>query len=339
MLRRVARRVTAVFVVWMVGVAPSARPQRAATQPALKLEAYVTRDGALTVFAGGSYVEPYFAMRALNTAADLGMNADSLARGYIAWQLQRLGNDSAFKRYCRGADDSWTVCGAADADDAALALWIELLYRTAGGKRMPAAWKRSADASRHALASLRDPATNVYVVSHAVPIALFMDNVEVLSALETSAHTVAAAIARDRTPLAKGAARLRSAINQVFWDSATRTFRVSSQAGAAVPRFYPEIVAQVFPAVFGYGTPVQSAKARTSQWLREHEGDWIAESDSGAAWGLVAVAAARTGHSSEAGRWMQRADRIRSGAHWNVVDEAIYRAGAADWLIRSFYLR
>jgi len=312
----------------LVAITPVASQQSAARSP-LTLEPYVKADGAITVFSNGSYVEPYFAMRSLNTAADLGADVDSLARGYIAWQLQRLAADSAFKRYCFGEDSTWTACGAPDADDAALALWIQLLYRTAGKRRMPAAWKRSADQSRHALARLLDSTAKVYRVSTSVPVALFMDNVEVLSALETSAATGAAAVAGDRQPLSRGASRLRSAIRRQFWDVTNRRYRVSSQVGDAEERFYPEIAAEVFPAVFGFGNPAQSSQALAGQWLQLHERDWIAESDSGAAWGLIAVAAARTGHRDAVRRWLERAERVRAGAHWNVADEAIYRTLSA----------
>jgi hypothetical protein len=300
-----------------------------AQKPPLTLERYVKSDGAITVFADGSYVEPYFAMRALNTAADLGGNVDSLARGYIDWQLRRLAVDSSFRRYCLGADSTWTSCGPADADDAALALWIELLYRMAGRHRLPAEWKRSADVSRRALGTLLDSTAKVYFVSQSIRTALFMDNVEVLSALDVASRTTAARLAADRLPLRRGAARLQSAITRAFWDTGTRAYRVSSQARAPEQRFYPEIVAQIFPAIFGFGNPRASTQALATQWLREHEGEWIAESDSSAAWGLVAVAAARAGQAQAVDRWLERADRVRAGAHWNVADEAIYRVLSA----------
>ena len=224
-------------------------------------------------------------MRALNTAADLGFDVDSLARGYIRWQLARLDTGSSFHRYCRGGDSAWSACGAADADDAALALWIELLLRTAGRSPMPAAWRRSADLSWRALASLWDPVVGVYVVASAVRTGLLMDNIEVLSALETAARARRSADT-DRVRLSRGAARLRSAITRVFWDQETARYRVSTQPPELNPRFYPEIVAQVFPAAFGYGDPRGSAKALVTQWLRQHEREWVAASDSGAGVGV-----------------------------------------------------
>jgi hypothetical protein len=300
------------------------RAQSTARHPVLTLADYVKQDGAITVYAHGSYVEPYFAMRALNTAADLGANVDSLARGYVAWQLARLDADSSFRRECQRPDGGWSACGAADADDAALGLWIELLYRAAGTREMPAAWSRSVGQSRRELASLLDSASQVYAVSKSVRAALLMDNVEVLSALDVSGRTDAAASRGDRRSLQRGAARLRTAIPRVFWNRTARRYRVSTQGGGDASRFYPEVVAQVFPAAFGYGNPAQSSKALVGQWLEQHERDWIAQTDSGAAWGLVAVAALRAEQFRAADCWLARAEQARLGAGWNVVDEAIY---------------
>lgn len=219
--RALASRAISTLLLGTIVLDAPLSSQRASTprvrpRPALTLESYARPDGAITVFADGAYVEPYFAMRALNTAADLGWDVDSLARRYIAWQLKQLGRGTSFKRYCRGDDASWSACGGADADDAALALWIELLYRTAGRMQMPPDWRQSAEASRRALASLWDPVVGVYVVSSALRTGLFMDNIEVLSALETAARSPQAGAGGDRPSLLRGAARLRAAITRVF---------------------------------------------------------------------------------------------------------------------------
>jgi len=306
----------------------SQSPRERSTSPkqasVLRLESYTDGDGAITVFSGGSYVEPYFAMRALNTAADLGFDIDSLARRYVTWQLARLDGGTSFKRYCRGDDGLWSACGVADADDAALALWIELLYRTAGRRKMPASWRHSLDLSRRALASLWDAHVGVYVVSSTVKTGLFMDNIEVLSALETAARTRRAVADGDRPALLRGATRLRAAITRVFWNRRTATYRISTQPSEPNARFYPEVVGQVFPAAFAFGNPMHSSKALVAQWLRRHEQEWVAAADSGAAWGLVAAAAARTGHRAAVDCWLERTGRIRSTSRWNVVDEVIF---------------
>jgi hypothetical protein len=321
-VRRWFRRAAPALAALCVGASPASAQGRSRTSP-LALGAYVKPDGAITVFADGQYVEPYFAMRALNTAADLGADVDSLARGYIRWQLRRLETDTTFRRACLDGAE-WKACGQADADDAALALWIELLYRTAGRGRMPAAWLRSAAASRRELAILRDPANGTYLVSRSVAVALFMDNVEVLSALETAGRTSAARATGGGRALTHAAARLKAAIDRVFWDRRTGRYRVSTQPPAAVLRFYPEIVGQIFPAVVGHGSPVASSQALVAQWLQLHERDWIAESAEGAAWGLVAAAAVRAGQMAAAACWVERAGALRRGAHWNVADEAVF---------------
>ena len=289
-------------------------------------------------------------MRALNTAADLGANVDSLARGYIAWQLRRLDIDSAFKRYCFGEDSTWTSCGAPDADDAALALWIELLYRTAGKRRLPAEWKRSADESRHALAALLHSTAKVYRVSTSVPVALFMDNVEVLSALETSAATGAAAVGGDRRPLSRGASRLRAAITRQFWDGRNRRYRVSSQVGDVQDRFYPGDRCPGLPgrfrlrypgAITANSYPTLASRSRTrldcgvGQWRRVGAGRRCGDAYGTARSGDPLAGTCRSG---------QRRGALERGGRSDLPDTQ--RAGAergerapANSLIRSFYLR
>lgn len=268
-----------------------------------------------------------------NTAADLGANVDRLARGYINWQLTRLDADSAFRRYCL-KDGNWSACGPADADDAALALWIELLYRTARQDEMLARWKSSADVSRMTLDGLKD-STGAYLVSRSLRTSLFMDNIEVLSSLDVAAATPAAAVAGENARLRLDADRLRLAIPQVFWNPVTQTYRVSTQPASAIARFYPEIVAQIYPAMFGYGTPERSSESLVAQWLADHGRDWAAESDTSAAWGLVAVAAMRAGRTSTAACWLGRATKVRLTARWNVADESIYRALADRLSLRD----
>jgi hypothetical protein len=95
--RYVARAAIAALFVWAAGCVLPARV-RGPARRAFALDSYVQRDGAITVYPNGAYVEPYFAMRALSTAADLGADVDSLARGYIAWQLARFEAGLGFSR-------------------------------------------------------------------------------------------------------------------------------------------------------------------------------------------------------------------------------------------------
>lgn len=103
---------------------------------------------------------------------------------WIAWQLHHLDGASVFSKYCRPPGALWVTCGASDADDVAPALWQELLFRTAGPDGLPPEWQQSADDATVALRALRDALTGVYVVSAALPVSLFMDNIEVANAFD-----------------------------------------------------------------------------------------------------------------------------------------------------------
>jgi hypothetical protein len=310
-------------VASMIVVASSAAAQaaRRANAPPLALAAYEQPDGAVTVFSDGQFVEPYFAMRALLTAMQLGLETDVAARRWIAWQLERLDADATFRRYCR-TPGSWTACGAVDADDAALALWIELLYKTTGTQPMPAAWRQSVARAEAALAKLYDLPRGVYVISTVLPVSLFMDNIEILSAFQT--------VARDSPVARLRVARLRRAIDRVFWNADSLIYRVSTQALPPTRAFYPDVVAQLFPAVFGYGSPAQQSAGLVTRWMATHGREWLTTGDQEYSWGLLAVAAMRTGDRASAICWLGAAMSRRHGARWNVLEETVYQALSAS---------
>jgi hypothetical protein len=272
------------------------------------------------------FVEPYFAMRALLTSADLGLTTGAPARQWIAWQLPRLETDGAFKRYCRSPGSPWSACGDADADDASLALWIELLYRTAGTAPLPAAWARSVARAESALEKLYDRKTGVYMISKALPVSLFMDNIEVLSAFETVARAherrgrkPSAALARSK------ATRLRRSIDRTFWSAKTGTYSVTTQRPLAEPAFYPDVVAQLFPAAFGFGTPRDTPSRLVARWMQLHGRQWLASDTRDYPWGLLAVAALRHGDRASANCWYGMAMSLRHGVRWNVLEEAVFQ--------------
>jgi hypothetical protein len=293
----------------------------------LMLFPYEQPDGAITVYPDGLVVEPYFAMRALLTAADLGLETDATARRWIAWQLLRLDEDSTFKKYCRAPGAMWVACGSVDADDATLALWIELLYKTAGPHALPSAWRASLVRSERALADLYDAQRGVYVVSRALPVSLFMDNIEVLSALETAVRANTVAGRRNAAVAARPRwIRLRAAIDRVFWNDSLGLYAVSTQASRTGSAFYPDVVAQVFPAIFGHGSPREQPGPLVARWMAEHGREWIAEGTQEYPWGLVALAALRYGDQASTICWFGAAMSLRFGERWNVLEEAIYQA-------------
>lgn len=327
-------RPTAVILLAAALVAAPLTAPLAAQRPALAIGPYAQPDGAISVFPDGSYVEPYFAMRALTTAADLGMDTDALSRAYVGWQLGRLAVDGTFKRSCKVAGGGWKSCASADADDAALGLWIELLYRTAGRSALPREWARSAVWASRMLDSLRDPATGVHRISRTLDAALFMDNIEIAASLAAAASTPSA-IADGTAPQFRRRSRsLRAAVDGVFWDPGARRYRASTQAGATSgTAFYPDMVAQVYPAIFGFPSPVATPKSIAVNWLRDHGHDWVTQSEREYPWGLVAVAASRTGQRDAVVCWLGRAMSLRHGVRWNVLEETMFQALGQDFLL------
>lgn len=290
------------------------------TAPAAGLEGFQQADGAITVRRDGDLVDPYFATRALLVAHRSGLPVRDAAASWIAWLLPRQGDDGLFHRYCRVGGD-WTACRDADADDALLAIWIELLQAMAPDTGPPAAWVRSADLARRRLAGLLDARLGVFLIAPGRDVALFMDNVEIYAALQSTAADLrrmgrpASARARRRE-----AGRLRARIERVFRPAGGGDWRVSTQAVAA-GGFYPDVVAQLYPALFGMPEQGATPRARLDDWLARYGTAWLSLGQDHYPWGLVALAAARLGRCDVAMRWADAAAPLRSTDRWNVLEE------------------
>jgi hypothetical protein len=285
---------------------------------------YQQPDGAITVFPDGATVEPYFAMRALLAAQALGLDAQPAAEAWIRWQLQQFNGPPVFARYCRAPGASWRVCGTADADDAALALWLELLYVT-GGARGSSDTRAAAMGATRALAKLYDKRTGIYTISPTLPVSLLMDNIEIASAFDRigQAQDAAGQHGSARASRAK-AASLRRAIDRTFWDSSSGSYRITTQKRPPAQRaFYPDDVAEGYPAFFGYGSPAETAPVLFSRWMDRHGTTWLGARDREYPWGLIALAASRFGDRASAVCWLGQAISLRHGPRWNVLEEAI----------------
>ena len=291
----------------------------------LVLGPYEQPDGAITVFPDGVTVEPYFAMRALLAGASLGLNVQPAADRFIQWQAVHVGHTPAFARYCRQPPGEWRVCGAADADDVALALWIDLLFTTAGRSALSPERRHNVLAAAAALGGLFDSHNGVYLVSRTLRVSLFMDNVEIARAFDDVAQAQdarrqhrAAAAWRARS------ARLRRAIDRVFWDAATRTYRITTQQRPAAPRaFYPDVVAEGYPSFFGYGSPSEAPATLFARWMARYGSGWLGARDHEFPWGLIAMAAGQYGDRATVGCWLGAAISLRHGPRWNVAEEAV----------------
>src|SRR5947209_3349952 len=152
---------------------------------------YQLPDGAIVLQSTAVDVEPYFATKSLIVAQDAGLDIHDAGMAWIKWLMPHQKDDGRFERYCRKGSGQFHACGAADADDSLLALWLQLLYRLAPDKGIPAEWQQSVSKARQQLAKLRNGRLGIYHVSTRNHVALFMDNVEVYSALRDVAQAQA----------------------------------------------------------------------------------------------------------------------------------------------------
>jgi hypothetical protein len=317
-----------VVAICMLAAAPLEPPPRPGA--ALSLGVYQRPDGAITVMAGGDRVDPYFAAKALLAAHEGSLDAASPAAAWISWALPRQRPDGRIDRFCVERAE-YTPCARADADDAMMALWMELLVTFAPAAGLSRERAASLDRAAAYLDGLRDPVTGVYRISREEPTALFMDNVEVYSAFRAMAVYHARLGDGERAASwRRRAERLRDDVVRVFREPGGG-FRVSTQPSRHPPAFYPDDVAQLFPILADLPVPGWDRAAEYGRWMRAHRDAWLEQRGSDYPWGLVAQAAARMGDAATARCWASRAAPYRHGRRWNVLEEAIYLAFVARW--------
>jgi hypothetical protein len=329
----------------------SAIPASAQTRSLeLKNTGYQLENGAITVAHQGQFIDPYFAIRALLSAQSAGMDITHAALAYIAWQLPRQEANGLFKRYCleqnAAPQDSapqasaqhalpeptslWRACADADADDALLAMWIELLYLMAPNQGLPPEWKNSVLSARRQLALIYDKTRGIYVISRSNRVGLLMDNIEIYAALRSTAEQQKRlGLHQLAQKSALQAKQLEQAIQKVFRPARQGDFRISTQVPEA-SRFYPEQVGQLFAPLFGMTVGQMDAKKSgqhtLSKWLDEHQVAWLAHEKDHFPWGLIALAAEKNEAPDTARLWVERALPLRHGERWNVLEEAIFQA-------------
>lgn len=290
--------------------------------------------GALTLNPGGTYVEPYFATKALIVAQDGGLDVHDVALAWIGWYLPRQRPNGLFGRFC-SVNQQWRDCGPADADDSMLALWIELLYRMAPSTGLPPQWQHSIALSSRQLEKLRNRRLDLYHVSDLNHVALFMDNIEVYAALKDISRQQRRLEDPASTATDRSAERLAAAIRRVFWDHHAKRFRASMQKTR--PAFYPDVVAQVYPWLADVSGPGQDARQAWEQWKHSFGAGWIERRYDNHAWGLVALAAEKLGDAPSAECWASRSDPLRHSGSWNILEEAVWqslraRFAQSEWL-------
>ncbi len=321
---RVFRRLLmAGMALTMAACLPAA--QAMAAEPFLL--GYQRPDGAITVLLHGDVVDPYFAAKALISADDAHTNVRSAAVKWIEWLMPRQKAGGNFDRFC-DRNGSIVACAQADADDSAIALWIELLVRYTPNTKMSPKWQSSMDSSIRYLDGLYDAHRGVYQISPTLPVALLMDNVEVYEAMQA----LTAYYTRNGNAGAAGKWRSRSQnlsenIKKVFW--ASGRYEPSTQH-LADHSFYPTEVAQVFPILSDIGIPGQSSATFYAKWMKRNCQAWLELPKHDYPWGLVALASQKFGDKSAISCWHAHAAPFRHGAHWNVLEESLFTAFEAQ---------
>lgn len=290
----------------------------------LDLSGYQRPDGAITTHINGHAIDPYFATKALLAAHDAGLDIRHSGIKWIEWALQHQHADGSFDRFCM-KNQTYIVCADADADDAMMAVWIELLVKLAPPVGMPPAWKVSLLIANRYLSPLRDKNTGIYFISHTLRVGLLMDNVEVYSAKKamhafysSSGNTALAEYATNE------AEQLRRDILRVFWQPRLNNFRVSTQKNTK-SGFYPDQAAQLYPLIANMATPQDHGKTY-SHWMKKNRQAWLLRSDIDYPWGLIALAADKMDDPGTIGCWLQHAHPLRAGQHWNILEETLYQA-------------
>ncbi|KAI3590990.1 hypothetical protein D9X30_4475 [Cupriavidus sp. U2] len=293
----------------------------------LSLQGYQRPDGAITTYFGGDSIDPYFAAKALLAAQDAGGTMSAAAKRWIAWQLPRQHADGRFDRYCLKAE-RFVACQPADADDALMAVWMELLVRQAPSDGMPPAWQASFDKASAHIDTLRDAQSGVYYISSSLHVALLMDNAEISSAFKAaSAYRRRLGDTAGATEWMRKAEQLDKDILRVFWRPG-QGYLVSTQPREQY-EFYPDAVAQIFPILSDIRPPNRPDALTYRLWMKEHRMTWLQMSEADFPWGLVALVADKMEDKEAISCWRIRSIQFRHGKHWNVLEEALYLAFVA----------
>lgn len=309
------RRLIAPVVAWLLLATASAQVHTFNPGP------YQSIDGALTMSPNGNEVEPYFATKALIVAQDAGLDTHEVALKWISWMLPRQRPDGRIDRWCR-KNDHWRRCADADADDAMLALWAELLYRNGTDKGLPLEWQQSVDKALAYEETLRGR-FGVYHISHRKHTALFMDNVEIYSAFKDIGQQISRWNLSAAAAMNARSQELTDAITRVFWDQGKARFRPSTQKSR--PGFYPDAVGQTYPWLAGMPTP-QDPLEGWNTWKQNYARGWLTETYDPHPWGLLALTALKFNDNATADCWLQQMTARRSGKNWNILEEATFQA-------------
>jgi hypothetical protein len=242
--------------------------------------------------------------------------------------LPRQDASGLFSRYCFNVvKNDYEPCAAADADDAMMAMWIELLYRLAPRGGLPEQWQESAKKAEYQLDSIYNPKLTVFSISKSMPTGLLMDNVEIYTAFKHIERD-AIRIGDGKTSLAfrARAAHLKVGIVTTFWDKKANRFKASTQTRDKI-EFYPDAIVQLVPMMYDFTSPyIKQPKNYYKAWMKAHHDEWFALIGNNYPWGLLAVLATNQGDMETANCWLQQSAAFRNTGQWDVLDEAAFQA-------------
>jgi len=308
-------------------VAAASSPLPSKPRRALDLTAWQRADGALILSSHEpDVVDPYFSLKGLWLAHHLGLDVSAAWAPWAAWMVQRQQANGLWGRW-RLTPTGVRPDRASDADDSLLALWLQCVALFG----LPAQLQvQHAPGLRKAAAHLQGPLFNarlgVYRVFAKDDAHLWMDNIEVWSALLTLAQGGLSWC--EGLPGAaqwqQSAQALQSSMVRVFVADGVLLPRVSTQRLPEASAFYPQAVTAPFAWLHGWD-PVGRPSARMAAWLVRHEASWVAQAQADFPWGLVAAAAHGEGQPAAVHRWLERARPLRQGPRWNILEEVAFQ--------------
>lgn len=311
-----------VFILLTVLLASSINLVCAEILPKLNLQEYEKKNGAITLRYKGDFVDPYFAMRALLTANEEGMDVKEPALRWINWLIKQQRADGRFDRYCL-REDQFIRCMDADSDDINMILWAQLLTLFADSPEMPQNFQQSYAKSMNYLENeLYIKELGIYRINKKSSVALFMDNVEIAHAF----FQLAQLKRQQNKPLEAAqfeaqANHLVEAIERVFARGAY--YEVSTQPNET-KNFYPGAVAQIYPWIFPIPWKWRNNLVNFVLWYYVWNiNKELSQADF--AWGMVAIAAKKAGNDSLVNEWLRTAENLRPNTRWNVLEEIVYQ--------------
>jgi hypothetical protein len=292
----------------------------------LLLHGYQRQDGAITLYQNGDRIDPYFASKALLIAHATGLDVQRSATAWIEWAIRQQRSDGLFYRICI-KNDAYHDCEPADADDAMLAVWIELLTTFSPTSRMPGHWQHSMrKAYLFLTTSLYDRQRKIFLISRSQSVGLFMDNTEVYSALRSLSNYYSRLGDKGRVEhIARQSNALHHNIILQFWLPTEKKFLVSTQHFEQ-HGFYPDQTAQITPLLADFETPTKNDQQLYVDWMTENKKAWFAQAANDYPWGLIAVVAAKRDDWAMVSCWLSHASAFRQGVRWNVLEEAVFKA-------------